>query len=121
MAKTNKKNRLAKRKIRIRGKVSGTADRPRLVVTRTLKNTYAQIIDDEKMITLSATSSLTKDIADKITGKTKTESASVIGEEIAKRAISKGIKKVAFDRGGCLYHGRIKALADAARKAGLEF
>jgi len=121
MAKIDKINRWLKRKARVRGKVSGTAERPRLAITRTLKNTYAQIIDDERMITLLAASSLTKDIADKMMGKTKTENASVIGEEIAKKALSKGIKRVAFDRGGNLYHGRIKALADAARKAGLEF
>jgi large subunit ribosomal protein L18 len=121
MAMIDKKSRSAKRKIRIRSRVSGTAGRPRLVVSRTNKNTYAQIIDDEKMITLSAVSSLTKDIKDKIAGKNKTIEAAIIGEEIAKRAISEGIKKVAFDRGGNLYHGRVKALAEAARKAGLEF
>jgi large subunit ribosomal protein L18 len=121
MPKNNKNDRKAKRKVRIRGKVSGTADRPRLAVSRTNKNTYAQIIDDEKMVTLSAVSSLTKEIKDKIAGKNKTEGAAIIGEEIAKRAVSDGLKKVAFDRGGNLYHGRIKALADAARKAGLEF
>ncbi len=121
MAKIDKISRLEKRKIRIRSRVSGTADRPRLAISRTNKNTYAQIIDDEKMVTLSAVSSLTKDIKDKIAGKNKTEEAAIIGEEIARRAISEGIKKVAFDRGGHLYHGRIKALAEAARKAGLEF
>ena len=121
MAKIDKKTRLAKRKARIRGQVSGTAERPRLAVSRTNKNTYAQIIDDEKMVTLSAVSSLTKEIKDKIAGMDKTEGAAIIGEEIAKRAVSDGVKKVAFDRGGNLYHGRIKALADAARKAGLEF
>ncbi len=121
MAKIDKISRFAKRKIRIRSRVSGTANRPRLVISRTNKNTYAQIIDDEKMETLAAVSSLTKDIKDKIAGKNKTEEAAIIGEEIARRAISEGIKIVAFDRGGHLYHGRIKSLAEAARKAGLEF
>ncbi len=121
MAKINKNSRKTKRKIRIRGRVSGTADRPRLAVSRTNKNTYAQIIDDEKMVSLSAVSSLTKEIKDKIAGKNKTEGAAIIGEEIAKRAVADGVKKVAFDRGGNLYHGRVRAVADAARKAGLEF
>jgi len=121
MAKKDKNYRFAKRKIRVRGRVSGTSDRPRLAVAKTNKNTYAQIIDDEKMVTLSAMSSLSKDIKDKLTGKSKTEEATIIGEELAKKAVSDGIKKVAFDRGGNLYHGRVKALAEAARKAGLEF
>ncbi len=121
MGMIDKKSRFAKRRIRIRGRVSGTGERPRLAVAKTNKNTYAQIIDDEKRITLTAVSSLTKDIKDKIAGKNKTEEATMIGEMLARKAISEGIKKVAFDRGGNVYHGRIKALADAARKAGLEF
>lgn len=80
-----------------------------------------QLIDDEKKITLAAASSLMKDIAPKISGKKKTEVAALVGESIAQIAIAKGIKKVAFDRNRFLYHGRIKALAEAARKGGLEF
>ena len=117
----DKSVRRAKRKARVRGKVFGTADRPRLTVTKTLKNMYAQVINDEKMITLASTSTLTKAVRDRIAKKNKTEVAGIIGEEIAKMAQEKGIKAVAFDRNGYLYHGRVKALAEAARKSGLEF
>jgi large subunit ribosomal protein L18 len=121
MGTVSKQKRKIKRKARVRGKVFGVQDRPRLAVTRTLKNTYAQIINDEQMVTLTAASSLTKELVEKLNGKTKTEGATIIGDEIARRALEKGIKKVTFDRSGNLYHGRIKALAEAARKAGLEF
>jgi len=121
MQKIGKYRRQAKRKARVRGKIFGTAERPRLTITKSLNNVHAQIVDDEKMITLVAATSLGKDIAPKLAEKSKTERAGVVGEVIAKKALEKGIKKVAFDRNGNVYHGRVKALAEAARKAGLEF
>jgi len=116
-----KKRRAAKRKARVRGKIHGTAERPRLAVSKTIKNISVQIIDDEKMVTLAVASSLVKEIAEKADKKTKTAVAEMVGKAIAEKALAKGIKKVAFDRNRNLYHGRIKALAEAARKAGLEF
>lgn len=121
MSIVNKQKRKNKRRARVRGKVFGFQDRPRLAVTRTLKNTYAQLINDEQAVTLVSVSSLGKEMGEKLSGKTKTESAAIIGGEIARIALEKGVKRVTFDRGGNLYHGRIKALADAARKGGLEF
>jgi len=104
---------------RIRKDISGTADRPRLCVFRSNANITAQIIDDEKGVTLVSASSLEKDL--KITNGGNVEGAKLIGAEIAKRAKKAKIDKVVFDRGGYLYHGRVKALADAARENGLEF
>ena len=102
---------------RIRQKMQGTADRPRLNVYRSLNHIYAQIIDDAKGETLLSASSL----AAKVKTGGNVTAAKEVGKLVAERAIEKGIKKVVFDRGGYLYHGRIKALADAAREAGLEF
>lgn len=116
-----KKRRAAKKKARVRGKIHGTAERPRLAVSKTIKNISVQIIDDEKMVTLAVASSLVKEIAEKADKKTKTAVAEMVGKAIAEKALAKGIKKVAFDRNRNLYHGRIKALAEAARKAGLDF
>ena len=113
--------RAQRRKARVRGNIMGNTERPRLTVSKSLKNITAQIIDDEKMITLAAVSTQSKGIEDKVKGKTKTEAAAVIGEEVAKKALEKGIKQVAFDRNRNIYHGRVKALAEAARKNGLEF
>ncbi len=113
--------RKKKRRTRVRGKVFGTADRPRLSVHKSLRHIYAQIIDDEKMITLAAASTLTKGIASGAKGKTKVGSAELVGVEIARLALDKGIERAAFDRNGSPYHGRVKALAEAARKAGLKF
>jgi large subunit ribosomal protein L18 len=121
MAKDLKKIRIQRRKRHVRKILSGTGDCPRLTVTKSLRNIHAQIIDDEKMITLAACSSLSKDIAGKASDKNKTKVAALVGEALAKTAIDKGISTVAFDRNGNLYHGRVKALADAARKAGLKF
>lgn len=101
---------------RIRKGVSGTAVRPRLRVTRTLKHIYAQIIDDERGVTLAAASSVSL----KISGG-NIEAARQVGHALGETAMTRDIRKVCFDRGGCKYHGRIKALADAAREAGLEF
>ena len=106
---------------KIRQHLSGTSTSPRLCVYRSTSNIYAQIIDDTKSTTLVSASSLEKALEKEIKGKTKTEVATLIGETIAKRAIEAGIKTVVFDRGGYLYTGRVKAVADGARSAGLEF
>lgn len=111
-----------KRKRRVRKKVRGTPGSPRLTVFRSSKNIYAQIIDDTSCKTLVDASSLSKDASKEIRKKGgNREGAVLIGKLIAERAIKNGIKKVVFDRNGFLYHGRIKALADAAREGGLEF
>ena len=102
---------------RIREKLAGTAERPRLNVYRSLNHIYAQVIDDQNGVTLVSASSMQS----KLKTGGNVASAKEIGKAVAERAIEKGIKKVVFDRGGYLYHGRIKALADAAREAGLEF
>jgi large subunit ribosomal protein L18 len=102
---------------RVRAKISGTAERPRLNVFRSLNHIYAQLIDDQKGITIVSAST----IALKLKTGGNVAAAKEIGKAVAERAIEKGVKKVVFDRGGYLYHGRIKALADAAREAGLEF
>jgi large subunit ribosomal protein L18 len=118
--KVDKKASRVKRHLRVRKKVSGTAERPRLSVFKSEKNIYAQIIDDINGVTLVAASSLDKDFAAKGKGGNK-EGAKLIGETVAKRAIEKGINDVVFDRGGYVYHGRVKELAEAAREAGLQF
>jgi len=115
--KLNKKLKIIKRHRRIRAKIKGTADRPRLSVYVSNINVYAQIIDDEKGHTLVSASSL-EFRNEKLKG---IEKAKKVGELIAKRALEKGIKKVVFDRGGFKYTGRIKTLAEAAREGGLEF
>lgn len=102
---------------RVRGKVSGTPQRPRLDVFRSSKHIYAQIIDDTTGRTLAAASSLDKDFDGEGGNK---EAAAKVGKAIAKKALEKGIKAVVFDRGGFVYHGRVKALADGAREGGLE-
>ena len=109
------------RQKRIRGKVSGTADRPRMNVFRSSKHIYVQLIDDISGVTLASASTIEKDIAAKIGDMTKKEASKAIGDAIASIALEKGIKKVVFDRGGFLYSGRVKEVADGARAAGLEF
>ena len=109
------------RKSRIRKKVEGTTERPRLTVFRSAKHIYAQVIDDTKGTTLVTVSTLTKTLRADAGDKAKTDAAKIIGSEVAKACKSKGIAKVVFDRNGFLYHGRVKALADAAREAGLDF
>jgi large subunit ribosomal protein L18 len=118
MITQNKRNEIRQRiHARIRQKLAGTAERPRLNVYRSLNHIYAQVIDDQQGITLVSASTLQ--------AKSKTggnvAAAKEIGKAIAEQAVAKGIKRVVFDRGGFLYHGRVKALADAAREAGLEF
>jgi len=110
-----------RRHVRVRQKVGGTAARPRLSVFRSLNHIYAQIIDDIRGHTLVTASTLDAEIASDSGKKNKSGRAEMVGALLAKRAVAKGIKKVAFDRGGSLYHGRVKALAEAARKGGLEF
>lgn len=112
----------ARRKKRIRKKISGTSERPRLSVYRSLKNIYAQLIDDAAGRTLTAVSSLSKELRQEIdAAKSKTEVSKIVGKALAQKALELGIKKVAFDRNGFLYHGRVKALAEGAREGGLEF
>ena len=101
--------------------VNGTAERPRMVVYRSNKQIYVQVVDDTKGVTLASASSNDKALVEACTGKTGIEAAAVVGKAIAERAIEKGISTVAFDRGGYLYHGRVKSLADAAREGGLKF
>lgn len=119
--KVNKnENRLARHK-RVRKKISGTAERPRLSVYKSAKNIYAQLIDDINRTTLVAASTIDKEIdLDGVYGGNK-DAAKKVGELIAKKAVAKGISEVVFDRGGYLYHGRVRELAEAAREAGLKF
>ncbi|MBW2029948.1 MAG: 50S ribosomal protein L18 [Deltaproteobacteria bacterium] len=121
ISKSRTKARLTRKK-RVRKKVKGSPERPRLSVYKSARHIYAQIIDDETARTLVDASSLSKDIREKIKDRGRNrEGAQIVGESIAKRALEKGIKKVVFDRNGFLYHGRVKVLAEAARGHGLEF
>jgi len=113
-------NRVARHQ-RIRKKIDGTTARPRLSVRRSLNHIYAQIIDDTTGKSLLLYSSLSPELKASAEGKTKTETSKELGKLVAQKAIEKGIKVVVFDRGGYLFHGRVKAVADAAREAGLEF
>ena len=106
---------------RIRNRISGTASRPRLAVYRSNKNMYAQIIDDENRTTLVSANTLQKDVREGLEKTDDVEAAKAVGSAIAKRALEKGIKEVVFDRAGYIYHGKVQALADAAREAGLDF
>ncbi|MEZ4567219.1 MAG: 50S ribosomal protein L18 [Desulfobacterales bacterium] len=110
-----------KRKKRIRKKITGTGDKPRMSVFRSAKHIYSQIIDDTKGITLATASTTEKEVKEKQPFENKTAAATYIGQLIAERAKEKGISSVVFDRNGFLYHGRIKAVSDGARKAGLDF
>ena len=122
MIKKIDKNSVRKAKQRrIRNKISGTASCPRLNVYRSLTNIYAQVIDDEKGVTIASSSTMDKAVAELIAGKTKSEQALIVGEDVAKKALKKGVKKVVFDRAGYLYTGRVAKLAEGARNAGLEF
>ena len=110
-----------RRHIRVRKKVEGTPERPRLAVFRSLSHIYAQVIDDRAQRTLVAASDLEPEVRPAVEGKKKTERAEIVGAVLAQRAKEKGVTRVVFDRGGFKYHGRVKALAEAARKGGLEF
>jgi large subunit ribosomal protein L18 len=119
----SEKTRIARqrRHRRVRSKVSGTAERPRLNIFRSLRHIYAQIINDEFGHTLVAASTVEKDLSEQAEGLTKTEQARLVGKVLAERALAQGVTQVVLDRGGFKYHGRIKALADASREAGLKF
>ena len=117
----NKIERRRRIHYRIRKHVNGTAERPRLVVFRSNKQIYAQVIDDLQGVTLVAAASNDKGLAVDCKGKSGKEAAALVGKAVAERALAKGISEVAFDRGGYLYHGRVKSLADAAREGGLKF
>ena len=106
---------------RVRAKLEGTTSRPRLCVFHSLNHIYAQVIDDLKGHTLASASTLDSEIKGEVAGKVKTDKAGLVGVLVAKRALSKGINQVVFDRGGYKYHGRVKALAEAARQGGLKF
>ena len=117
------KKRVARqrRHARIRAKLQGTASRPRLCVFRSLNHIYARVIDDTRGHTLASASTLDAEIKNETDSKSKSAEAELVGSMIAKRILTKKIKEVVFDRGGYKYHGRVKALAEAARKAGLKF
>lgn len=110
-----------RRHLRVRSRVRGTAERPRLNVFRSSAHIYAQVIDDDAGHTLVAASTLESDVVKNGDGKTKTDKAKAVGEIIGKRALDSGIETVVFDRGGFQYHGRIRAVAEGAREAGLKF
>jgi large subunit ribosomal protein L18 len=118
--KTRSASRIMRHK-RVRKHVAGTTDRPRLNVFRSLSGIYAQVIDDEKGVTLVAASSIDNELRPQLKGLNKTEQAVLVGKTVAERAKDKGVTQVVFDRGGYRYIGRVKALADSAREAGLEF
>lgn len=113
--------KLARRQRRVRGKVTGTAARPRLRVTRSSSNIYVQLIDDVAGVTLASASTLEADAKKAKVSSAGVEAAKAVGELIGKRAVDAGVTEVVFDRGGHLYHGRVQALADGARNAGLKF
>ena len=121
VSKKDKNLARLKRHTRVRGKISGTAERPRLAVFRSNNHMYAQIIDDTVGNTLVSASTLEKAVKAELEKTNNVDAAAYLGTVIAKRAIEKGIKEVVFDRGGFIYQGKIAALADAAREAGLEF
>ena len=121
VSKTSRQEVRAEKHRRIRSRLSGTADRPRLAVFRSNDHMYAQIIDDTVGNTLVAASTLDKDIKAELTKTNNVEAAAYLGTVIAKKALDKGIKEVVFDRGGYIYQGKVAALAEAARDAGLEF
>ena len=121
MSKVEPRVARLRRHSRVRAKVKGITSRPRLCVFRSLNHIYAQIIDDSRGYILTFASTLDPEIKDEAVGKVKTAKAELVGSLVAKRALNKGINQVVFDRGGYKYHGRVKALAEAARQAGLKF
>lgn len=121
MAKKSRNQARLHRHNRVRKKIFGTPERPRLNVFRSITDIYAQIIDDHSGYTLVSASSVDVGLRDVVEGKTRMEQAQIVGEEIAKRAREKGITTVVMDRGGYIYTGRVKSLAEGARKGGLEF
>lgn len=121
MSKINTRKARQHRHVRVRAKVEGSEARPRLSVFRSLSHIYAQVIDDSAGKTIASASTLEAEIKGQLEGKKKSEEAKIVGSVVAKRAIEKGVKEVVYDRGGFKYQGRVKALADGAREAGLKF
>ena len=121
MANKSRVEARIRRHRRVRGKVAGTAERPRLNVFRSVAEIYAQVIDDAAGRTLVAASTVDRELRERVKGLKKSEQAKVVGQVVAQRARSKGIEAVVFDRGGYKYIGRVKALADGARESGLKF
>ncbi|MBE3587492.1 MAG: 50S ribosomal protein L18 [Thermoanaerobacteraceae bacterium] len=121
ITKPDRKALRAKRHRRVRKKIAGTPQRPRLNVFRSLNHIYAQIVDDEQGTTLISASSLSPELRGQLSRGGNKEAAAAVGRLVARKALEKGIRQVVFDRAGYLYHGRVKALAEAAREAGLEF
>jgi large subunit ribosomal protein L18 len=121
MPETDRRVARLRRHRRVRKHVVGTPERPRLDVFRSLRHIYAQVIDDSQGHTLVSASTIDPEVEAQLQGLTKTEQARVVGKVLAERALKQGIKQVVFDRGGYMYHGRVKTLADAAREGGLEF
>ncbi|SFM34191.1 large subunit ribosomal protein L18 [Paenibacillus sp. 1_12] len=119
--KSDKNKARLKRHLRVRKKIQGTTERPRLNIFRSSKHMYAQLIDDVKGVTIASASTQDKELKENIGNGGNAEAARKVGALIAERAKQSGVEKIVFDRGGYLYHGRVKALADAAREAGLEF
>lgn len=119
--KASRSKTRVKKHLKLRNKLQGTTARPRLSVFRSEKHIYAQIIDDTKGTTLVAASTAEKALIEGLSATSNVDAAKAIGEAVAKKALAKGISEVVFDRGGFLYHGRVKAVADAAREAGLQF
>ncbi|MBN1438715.1 MAG: 50S ribosomal protein L18 [Anaerolineales bacterium] len=121
MSQKSRAHKRSRRHIRVRRRIAGTADRPRVSVFRSLSQIYAQVIDDSTGNTLVAVSTVDKELREKIGKMKKSDQAKEVGAALARRAQQAGIKQVVFDRGGYRYHGRVKALAEAAREAGLQF
>ncbi|SBO43566.1 50S ribosomal protein L18 [Cyanobium sp. NIES-981] len=121
MSSPSRKEQTQKRHRRLRRHLTGTADRPRLAVFRSNNHIYAQVIDDAAQSTLCSASTVDKELRPSVTASGTCDASVAVGQLVAKRALAKGISQVVFDRGGNLYHGRVKALADAAREAGLQF
>ena len=121
VSKESRQKIRAKKHMKIRNRFSGTAERPRLAVFRSNSHVYAQVIDDVAGKTIVSASTLEKDIKAELKNTDDIEAATKVGDVVAKRALEKGIKAVVFDRGGYIYHGKVEALAEAAREAGLQF
>ncbi len=119
--KPSRKVAREKRHYKLRNYISGTTQRPRLAVYRSNMHIYAQIIDDVKQVTIASASTVDKEVASKLDKTNNVEAATLVGTVVAERAKAKGVDSVVFDRGGYIYHGKVKALADAAREAGLQF
>lgn len=121
LKKVDRNKKRIERHFKVRNKIQGTPERPRLNIYRSAKHIYAQVIDDATGTTLASASTADKELKDKVAELTKSEAAKLVGQAVGQRAKEKGINTVVFDRGGYLYHGRIKVLADGARESGLEF